>query len=133
MAEQAADSLRRTIEAFGTGGTEAALRHLHPEILWLAPPEWLEERMYRGHEGVRELASYWLQQFDDYRLDLERVIDLGDGRAVALLYQRGRIKESGDAIEHAIGYVAEARDGKLIRVDVYFSWEDTLAAAGLEE
>jgi ketosteroid isomerase-like protein len=120
------------IESFGAGGIEAAIGHVDPELIWQAPPEWLEERIYRGHEGIRELATYWMQQFEDYRLDLERIIELDDGRAVALLHQRGTIKESGAPVEQAIGYVAEASGGKLTRVDVYFSWEDTLAAAGLE-
>jgi ketosteroid isomerase-like protein len=132
MAGEATEPLRRMIEAFGTGGTEAALAHLHPAIAWVAPPEWLEERVYRGHDGVRELAGYWTQQFDEYRLDLVRLIDLDDGRSVALLHHGGRIRESGAPVEHEIGYIGEAGGGKLTRVEVYFSWEATLEAAGLE-
>jgi ketosteroid isomerase-like protein len=132
MAEETGRVMRDLIDAFNSGGTEAALRHMHPEIVWNAPPEWLEDRVYRGHEGMRKLAAGWMGQFDEYRLDLEQVIELDGDRAVALGHQRGRIKESGVPVEQAIGWVVEVSDAKLIRVDVYFSWEATLEAAGLE-
>jgi ketosteroid isomerase-like protein len=133
MAGKATEQLRHLIEAFEAGGTDAAIAQLDPEIAWVAPPEWLEERVYRGHDGVRELAGYWTQQFDQYRLDLKRLIDLDDGRGVALLHHGGRIRESGAPVQHEIGYIGEADAGKLTRVEVYFSWEATLEAAGLQE
>jgi ketosteroid isomerase-like protein len=74
----------------------------------------------------------WTENFDEYRLDLEKVIDAGD-RVVALVYQRARIKRSGDLIEQQIGYDWEVRDGKGVRVQVYFSWDEALEAVGLSE
>ncbi len=133
MSQECAERLRSMIEAFSAGGIEAALPHFHPEIVWHSPPEWLEQAFYTGHEGLRDLAASWRQNFERYRLDVERVIDLGGNRALALLYQRGRIKLSGSQVEQAVAYVAELQDGKLVRVDAYFSWEAGLEAAGLSE
>jgi hypothetical protein len=53
-------------------------------------------------------------------------IDAGD-RVVALVYQRGRIRGSADPIEQQIGYVWTVRNGKGVRGQVYFSWEEPLA------
>jgi ketosteroid isomerase-like protein len=131
MPERSADTLRNMLDAFAAGGIDAVLAHVDPEVAWYAPPEWLEERVYRGHDGIRELASYWDGNFDEYRLELERVLDLDESRAVALVQQRGRIKGGGAELEQPVGYVAEFRDGKLIRMDVYFSWEAALEAVGL--
>jgi len=133
MAEENSERLRSMIEDFNTGGIDAALAHVHPELAWHAPPEWLEKSVYTGHEGIRELAASWGQNFEEYRLDVERVVDLGDGRALALLYQRGRIQGSGAQVEQATAYIAEFRDGLAARVDVFFSWEAALEAAGLPE
>ena len=36
-------------------------------------------------------------------------------------------------MELRIGYLWEVRDGLTVRVRVFFSWEETLAAAGLAE
>jgi ketosteroid isomerase-like protein len=123
--------VRRTLETFNREGVEAALAYLDPEVEWLAPPEWLEQHMYTGHDGIREIASLWSENFEEYRLDLEELIDTGDD-VVALLYQRGRIKRSSDLIESPIGYVWTVRNGQGVRVQVYFSWEQALEAVGLQ-
>ena len=121
------------VEAFNTRGLEAALAYAHPELAWYAPPEWLEKQVYRGRQGLRELAESWGQNFDEYRLDLERVVDLGGNRGLALLVQCGRIKAGGTPVELAVGWIVEVLDGQLARVDVHFSWESALEAAGLSE
>jgi ketosteroid isomerase-like protein len=133
MPDETAAPLRAAIEAFSDQGIEAALAYFDPELEWWAPPEWLEDRLYRGHQGLRELAAFWTEQFDDYRVEPERFIELGGDRVVALLHQRGRIRGSGDRVEQPIGYIARIREGKVTEVHVYFSWEATLEAAGLSE
>ncbi len=133
MSQENVEAVNRVVEAFNTRGLDAALAYVHPELAWNAPPEWLEKQVYRGREGLRELAESWGQNFDDYRLDLERVVDLGGNRALALLVQRGQIKAGGNAMELPVGWIAEVLDGQLARVDVHFSWESALEAAGLSE
>jgi ketosteroid isomerase-like protein len=131
MPEETAAPLLNAIEAFNEGGVEAALPYLDPEIEWVAPPEWLEDPVYEGHDGVRRLAAYWTELFDQYQLELERVVDAGDDRVVILLSQLGQIRGSGDKVEGPLGYVAEIQGGLVTRVNIYFSWEQTLEAAGL--
>jgi ketosteroid isomerase-like protein len=120
--------VRLALEAFNRGGVDAALQYLDPDIEWWGPPEWLEERLYRGHDGVRRLASFWTQTFDEYRLDLDDASESGN-TVLALCHQRGRMKGTGDHIEDPIAYVWEVRNGKATRVDVYFSWEAAVDAA----
>jgi hypothetical protein len=59
------------------------------------------------------------------------VMDAGDGRVVLLLQQEGRIIGSGDRVESPLGYLVEIRDTLVTRVEIFFSWEATLEAAGL--
>jgi ketosteroid isomerase-like protein len=130
MFDDDVDLIRRTLAEFNHGGVEAALGYFDEDVEWLAPPEWLEEPVYRGHDGIRRIASMWTENFDDYRLDPERFLD-GGGQVVALVFQRGRIKPTGDWIEQAIGYVWRVQDGKTVRVQVHFSWDAALEEAGL--
>ena len=123
------DIVRAALAAFNHDGVEAALAYLHPEVEWLAPPEWLEEHVYAGHNGVRKVASIWHETFDAYELDVEELIDAGD-HVVALITRRGRIKRSGDPIEQRIAYDWTLRDGRGVRVRAYFSWEEARAALG---
>jgi ketosteroid isomerase-like protein len=126
-------SVRGLIDAFNADGIDAALEYFDPGVEWWAPPEWLEDRLYRGHEGIRRLADFWTQQFDEYRLEPKRFVNLGDDRALVLMHQRGNIKGSRSPIEQPIGWIVEGQDGKLTEVRVYFSWHATLNAAGLSE
>ena len=124
-------SLRGVIDAFNADGVEAALDYFDPGIEWWAPPEWLEDRLYAGHDGLRRLAGFWTQQFDGYRLEAERFVELGDDRVLVLLHQRGQIKGSRAPIEQPIGWIARGAGGKLAEVHVYFSWDAASDAAGL--
>jgi ketosteroid isomerase-like protein len=133
MSEENVEVVRRTLEAFNREGVEAALAFFDPEVEWLGPPEWLEKHLYKGHDGIREIAAIWGENFDEYRLDLKEAIDAGGDHVVALVHQRGLIKGGGDPIEGRLGYDWEVRDGKGVRVQVYFSWEEALEAAGLSE
>lgn len=132
MSQENVEIVRRTIATFNEDGGEATLQYLDPEVEWLAPPEWLEERLYKGREGIRRLASQWSENIDEYRLDPERFIDADDA-VVVLLFARGRIPGGTAPIEQKLGYVWEVRDRQGVRIQVFFSWEEALEAAGLEE
>ena len=133
MTQRNTEMLRDMIDGFATGGVDASLVHIHPEVTWNAPPEWLEKRVYTGHEGIRELAASWEQNFEEYRLEIERLEDLDSDRAFALIRQLGTIRGSGVEVEQAIAFITEIREGLVARVDVFFSWEAGLEAAGLQE
>ena len=133
MPEERAAPLLSAIHAFNDDGVEAALEFFDPDLEWVAPPEWLEDRVYKGHEGLRRLSAHWTQLFDDYHLELERSVDVREDEVVLLLHQRGQIKGSGDPVDGPIGYLAQIRAGLVTRVNIYFSWDATLEAAGLSE
>jgi ketosteroid isomerase-like protein len=130
MSQENVEVVRRTLDAFNRDGVEATLQYLDPEVEWLAPPEWLEQPVYHGHDGIRKVASTWTETFREYRLDADEFIDVGD-QVVALVYQRGLIEGSEDPVEQRIGYVWTVRGGKGVRVQVHFSWEAALRDAGL--
>jgi ketosteroid isomerase-like protein len=133
MSEGPDEVLRRVIDAFNEEGFDAALEYLDPDVQWLAPPEWLEDRLYEGRAGVRRLADFWSGQFDEYRVEPEQFIDLGGNRVLLLAHQHGRIRSSDTPVEQPVGWIVEVRGGKLVRVDVFFSWEAARTAAGLPE
>jgi ketosteroid isomerase-like protein len=131
MSERDLKLVRRLFDVFNRGGIEAILEYSDPEVEWLAGSGWMEEPVYRGHEGLRKLNSFWEQYFESYHLDIEELIDLGD-RVLVLGYQRGIIRGSGDRVEQRTGWICEFRNGRGVRTWVYFSWEEALTAAGVE-
>jgi ketosteroid isomerase-like protein len=113
-------------------GVEGALGYFDPGIAWFGPPEWPEDRIYEGYDGVRKAASVWTENFDGFQLDLQTAVDTGDG-VVALIIQRAVIKGSGAELEHRVSWHCQLHAGRIMRVRPYFSWEEGLEAAGLAE
>jgi ketosteroid isomerase-like protein len=132
MSQQNVEIVSDVIAAFRRAGVEAALSYFTPNVEWFAPPEWPEDRLYEGYDGLTRVASLWTENFDHFELELDRTIDAGD-HVVVLLYQRGRIKRGSGEVEHRIAWDCELRGGKIARVWAYFSWEEPLKAVGLEE
>jgi hypothetical protein len=95
------------------------------------PPEWLDQSVYRGHDGLREVLRLWTESFDEYHWEEERLID-GPDAVVGLYYQRGRIKGVDSWIEQPIGCVWRFRGDLIARLDVFFTWEAAIEAAGVE-
>jgi ketosteroid isomerase-like protein len=127
------EAVRRAFEAFNRGDFEAVLPDFDPNVELVAPPQWPDDRVGWGHDGVRNVMVAWTRQFDDFRIDPSRMIDAGGDRIVVLSTQRGRIKGSDSWVEHRVGVLHELRDGKITRWRAYLSWEEALDAAGLAE
>jgi len=87
----------------------------------------------RGREGYVEWFRTWTAEFGDWSLQLERLIDAGHERVVALTHQSATGKSSGAPVELNLGTVWELKDGRVIRMRTYRSQAKALEAAGLEE
>ncbi|HWG08680.1 MAG TPA: nuclear transport factor 2 family protein [Solirubrobacteraceae bacterium] len=125
--------MRRSFEAYASGGIEATLPFYAPDFVWDPGPEWVEEAVYRGHDGVRRLDAIFSDNFDDYSVELREVRPVGD-RVLALYEAIGRIKGSNRTIRQPVGIVVdEIRDGKIAAIRSYFTWPRALNAVGLAE
>lgn len=132
MSQKNVEIVRRSFEAYASGGIEATFPFYASDIVWDPGAEWVEETVYRGHEGIRQIDRVFLENFDDYRLQLHDVRAAGD-RVVALYEAIGRIKGSTKTIRQPVAIVIdEIRDGKITAVRSYFTWARALHAVGLE-
>ena len=130
MGEAEAEIVRRGFEAFNEGGMEAAEFAFHPEVEVTPFVEWPGPSLYHGIEGMHEIAREWTENFDDYRFEIARVVATPCG-VLALVEQRGRIKDGGDWISMEVGSVWEDfEDGRFRRVRFFSSWQAAEEAAG---
>jgi ketosteroid isomerase-like protein len=88
---------------------------------------------YRGREGFAEFMRFWTEDFDHFTLRLERLIDVGDDRVVALFHHIAAGKASGVPVELHQGVVYELEGGRVIRCRSYPDHAGALEAAGLSE
>ncbi len=88
---------------------------------------------YRGHAGWRGVTDAVREVLPDVRYRPERLIDLGD-RWVVLLQMSGTGRTSGVPTHRPWGSVYHLSPrGRIARQEMYLTWEETLAAAGLDE
>jgi ketosteroid isomerase-like protein len=119
--------------AYNRGGIERALEYVDPNAELVAPPNWPEEPVLRGHAGVSQVWAGWEEQFGGFRLDLERVLDAGDHGVLALFNSYFRITGSEREIVQPQAIYVEFIEGKITRWQAYLSWEEALKAVRLEE
>ena len=94
----------------------------------MATPQWPEDPVYYGHEGIKKLGAHWMELFEDYALNAETTEDLGD-RILVLGTQSGRARGSGIEIAQELGFIFHVREGLFQRVDTFASWDEATAAA----
>jgi ketosteroid isomerase-like protein len=92
-----------------------------------------EGRVFRGRQGIREYFETLGDAFDDMRIEIKEITDVGDDRLVVELRVSGRGKGSGVNVEQHNGQVWTILDGKVTRIDSYMNSTDAFEAAGLSE
>ena len=130
MSQENVEIIRRIYVAYGRGDIEGAVAELDPEVEWSEPPRSPGAvRPYRGHEGARRSLSAWVRAWDEYRLELDELIDAGD-QVLAKARQIVRGKGSGIEIEQPLFSVWTLRNGKVLRLRMYHDQAEALEAAG---
>jgi ketosteroid isomerase-like protein len=139
MSEENVEIVRRLFEEM-----QAGLEHGDPgawleseavadEYEWVVPIPFEGKSVWKGREEVVEFIRTWMDEFENYSVRLERLIDAGDDRVVLIFHQRATGKGSGAPVEWHLGQVLELEDGRLIRTRNYFDRSEALEVAGLHE
>ena len=127
--------VRRIYEAWLGGEDDAALELIDPafELHPAEGTDWVGlEDLYRGHEGMRDYLALIYEVFDDYRAEVEDMLDAGD-QVVSLAVEHARGKASGAAVEaRHTAHVWTLRDGKAVRLELFWDRERALERAGLD-
>jgi len=120
------------MRAVNDGDVEYVIQHSTEDVTIVAARSAVEGPL-AGHEGVRRFFADNADSFEVFRIAIEEMRDLGDGRVLAIgtIHIRG----NGGGVETDIptAGITTFRDGKLSR------WEDmrerslAIAAAGLAE
>ena len=101
-----------------------------PEIEWVEDPQRADGRVYRGHEGVRESWERWLENFDEWGFEIERIRD-HDNRVLVVSEEHGRGSGSEAEVSARNYMVLTFRAGKILRYEEFYDEAQALEAAGL--
>jgi len=135
MSQENVETIRRMYERwlrddaslFDTFDQEIEL-HPDPSADWVGVND-----IYRGHDGVRSYMAQVYEAFEDYRPEVEDLLDAGD-KVITLAIEHGRGRRSGARVEaRRTAHVWTMRANKAIRLDLYLDRAEALEAAGLRE
>jgi uncharacterized protein len=130
MSHENVELVRRSFDLFGRGEMEALLRYVDPDIETIEPPEIPGSASYRGYDGLAAAYRHWASQWDDFRVEVEELIDAGSD-VVAVTRHHGTGRASGVTVGGLVAYVFTVRDGKLARMQIFNTKAEALEAAGL--
>jgi ketosteroid isomerase-like protein len=125
--------VRAAFQAFEEGNMEAVLRLCDENIEITQAAELLgASRNQHGHAGVLEAFAIWPDLWDDYRIEILRLADMGDHVMVTTM-NRGRGKESGVPVEMPFTFLFSVRGGKIAEWRLFMREEQALEALGLPD
>lgn len=95
------------------------------------------EEVYRGPEGVRRFFEEWAEPWEHWHWGpTGELVDLGGGKALALLLLVGRGRGSGIEVREQVGLMAEIVGGSVVRQQNWLgsgAWDEALRVALAEQ
>jgi ketosteroid isomerase-like protein len=85
---------------------------------------------FEGVEAIRSFLKDWSRAFDEYQVDVEEAVDLGDGVIFVAVNATGRPVGIDAKVElRQRAWVVRWRNGKVVRAASYFDSHQARAAA----
>jgi len=132
MSQENVEIVRRIYASWAPGSSPSESNLLHPDIEWVNPPYALEPGTRTGIDDFISITDELDDRFEDFRMDVERLIDVGD-RVVVIATMHGRGTGSGIEVENRHGSVWTVCDGTAVRFQWFQDPEEALEAVGLRE
>ncbi len=130
MSEQNVDFVRQAFDALNARDRERLLSMADPEIEYRSP---LEQKTYRGLDGMVRWREDVAAALEDFHFEDIRFLDAGGDRVVALYRIVGRGAGSGVPVSRDVGAIWQLRNGKVLKVEIFWDQRQALEAAGLRE
>jgi ketosteroid isomerase-like protein len=133
MSEENVIRVREGFDHFASTGRPAP-DLLSPGFVWDMSnfAGWPEQQTYEGGDEIQGFLRSWTSVWDDWRLELDEVLDAGD-QVVTLARQSGVSKSTGLSVEMSFAMVWSLANEKMIRMDMYSDRAMALRTAGLSE
>jgi ketosteroid isomerase-like protein len=135
MSEENAEVIKSAYAAWHREGLDAFAEYWAEDTRWRSIQGAPDDRgPMHGRAVVRAYIEDWLETFDDFRVDLVELIDVGKGQVVATLSYSGRTKHSDVKLPGTpFAAVFVVRDGRIVDGGEYETVEEALEAARVSE
>jgi ketosteroid isomerase-like protein len=102
----------------------------HPEVEWIHRDGGLT---HRGREAVREALERWLESFDEYAYELQRIVDCGGDDVLVVGVETSKGAMSGVEVRSLSYELLTIRNGQIVCFYEFHDERDAFEAAGLSE
>jgi len=84
---------------------------------------------YEGIAAIRRLFEQWIGAYEEFAIEEEQLLDLGNDVTIAVFQQRVRAFGSSEHVRLRAAWVYEWADGMVARVTTYHDVDEARAAA----
>jgi ketosteroid isomerase-like protein len=118
---------RRSVQAGSDRDIDLALTLFTHDAVWDMSPWGMGT--FEGIEAIRGFFEDWLGAYEQYALETEEVVDLGNGVTLAVLHQGGRPSGSTGEVQLRYASVTMWANGLMTRVTNYRDIDEARATA----
>ena len=131
MSEENAETVRRMWEAFLAADFQTALSFYAPDVEWDGT-NLPDGQVGRGHEAILDHVTRWAETWDDWTVEVERIVEAGSDKVIVFMRERGQ-SDSGLTMDERHSELYTLRNGKIVRRQGFSDPGQALEAAGLSE
>jgi len=132
MSQENVEVVRRVYEAAEGRDAATVLSLYDTEVELDASRLGMFSKVFRGHDGLRELFAEWHDAWGEIEYSYEELIEAGE-QVVAVVSRHARGRSSGLEVERRFALLWTLREGKVVQVVWFLDLADALEAAGLSE
>lgn len=132
MSQENVERLRQGYELFSQTG-ELDWDMFDPDVEFDPSAVLPDVGVVRGHAALQDIVRLWVGSFEDFRIDVEEMIDIDAERVVAVVRDGGRIRGTTNEVRNRFAHLWVMRHGKAVRWATFQTKGDALEAAGLSE
>jgi ketosteroid isomerase-like protein len=130
MSQENVERVVAGYDAFNRGDLDALTQGMSPDFELRMPPIVPDPDTYRGPDGMRRLRETWEAGFDDFRIEIEEVVDAGD-KVLVMAAVCGTGRDSGAKVRSpSFPHIWTFRDGEIIRIEPRQNRDAGLKAIG---
>lgn len=131
MSRENVELVARMWEAFLANDFQTALSSYDADVEWDGT-NLPDGRVGRGLDAIVDHIARWSDMWQDWNVEVERVIDAGGDHVVVFIRETGR-SSSGLDLDERHGELYTVRDGRIVRRQGFSDANEALEAAGLRE
>ena len=131
MSQENVEIVRWMWDAFLAADFQTALSFFVPDVEWDGT-NLPDGRIGTGHQEILDHVARWAEVWDDWSVEIERIVEAGSDQVILFMRERGR-GDSGLTMDERHAELYTLREGMIVRRQGFSDPSQALEAAGLSE